>query len=228
MTDLAVIVPTRGRPQNIRRLCEAWVSTGARASLYLGVDDDDDSLDVQTCIAWGEEFDIDLVLESAPRTNMCGALNSIAVKIANSYSVVSFMGDDHLPRTPRWDQRMMDALIDRPGVAYGNDLMQRAALPTSVFMTSDIIQTLGYMAPPQLHHLFIDNSWRDWGEGIGSFHYLDDVVIEHLHPQAGGKAEWDEGYVRVNGGEMWEHDAEAYRVYREDQEPSDIERLKAL
>lgn len=224
MTTVCVIVPTRGRPASVRRLMEAFASTGASADLWLGVDDDDETAeDFSESGTWG---DVDLIVTVSPRTSMVGTLNAIAVQAADIYDIVGFMGDDHLPVTDCWDKRISNSL-NRTGIAYGNDLMQGQNLPTAVFLTADIVRTLGYMVPPTFAHLYADNVWKDWGQGIHRFTYLPDVIIEHLHPQA-GKAEWDENYGRVNGGAMWEHDADAYRVYCEGQRALDLAKLNAL
>jgi hypothetical protein len=42
--------------------------------------------------------------------------------------------------------------------------------------------------------------------------YLEDVIIEHMHPVA-GKADWDEGYREVNAQEVYSADALAYNNY---------------
>jgi hypothetical protein len=233
VTDMTVVVPSRGRPDNIKRLIQAWADTQASAKLVVGLDRDDEAFNDES----GAEID-DLIaglgfrgrvsVSVSDPKGMCWTLNEIATGAAQVTKYVGFMGDDHLPRTLHWDARLAVALQDMGvGVAYGNDLMQRAALPTAVFMTSNIINALGYMAPPSLTHLYLDNVWRDWGQGIKKYAYLEDVVIEHMHFQA-GKSEVDEGYLRVNGGEMWAHDCEAYRVYCAEQENLDLEKLRAL
>jgi hypothetical protein len=94
-------------------------------------------------------------------------------------------------------------------------------------MTADIIEALGYMAPPGIQHLYLDTVWKEWGTILGRLHYNEDLKIEHLHPQA-HKAEWDEGYYRVNSGEQWAHDELAYSVYRGHGLPADIEKLRSL
>ena len=63
-----------------------------------------------------------------------------------------------------------------------------------------------------MKHLYLDNFWKKLGEDLGSLTYLEDVIIEHMHPVA-GKAEWDEGYVAVNAQEVYSADALAYRNY---------------
>jgi hypothetical protein len=53
--------------------------------------------------------------------------------------------------------------------------------------------------------------------------YLDDVIIEHMHPFA-GKAEFDEGYTRVNAREMYAHDKRVFDNYMRFDFRADLER----
>jgi len=71
------------------------------------------------------------------------------------------------------------------GFAYGNDLLQGAALPTAVAVSSNVVSALGWMCEPSMRHYCIDNVWKDLGEGGGCLAYLPDVIIEHVHPAAG-------------------------------------------
>jgi hypothetical protein len=191
MSKLVVIVPSRGRPSNARRLWNAWRDTDAKAELQVIVDDDD-----PTRFEYEAESNEAGVgrLVTIKRKGLVGTLNHIANTVSGAFEHIGFMGDDHLPRTSNWDRHVTDALDEmRTGIAYGNDLHQGSALPTAVFMTSNIVKTLGYMAPPQFKHMYVDNVWRDWGQGISRLRYLEDVVIEHMHPDA-GKAIRDSGY----------------------------------
>lgn len=226
MTEMAVIVPTRGRRKEVQRLLRAWAMTYAQADLYLAIDSDD--TDTYTGLLVPESTTVCV----NARTSMCGALNRVATQIASEYLIVGFMGDDHLPRTVLWDQVLRATMRDGapgPAIAYGNDLIQGELLPTAVFMSSAIIEGLGYMAPPGIEHLFPDIVWRDWGEalGPGHYHYIPQVIIEHMHPLV-GKAEWDEGHRRVNSNDQWNRDELAYAEYRAEALPSDIAKLRAL
>ena len=230
---MLVIVPSRGRPQNIKRLIDAWVETGAEATLLVAVDDDDRE---QNAYRW--------VMETAPnceqyqlhvgrRLRLAGTLNELAVERVNRAGalpndVIGFMGDDHCPRTMQWDAHVALTLHnDGLGVAYGNDLIQGPNLPTAVFMSAAIIQTLGYMVPPGLTHMYLDNTWKTWGEGMGRLHYMPHVIIEHLHPIA-GKAEWDERYVEVNAGHQYAADEAAYKNYLASRVTYDLNKLREL
>jgi hypothetical protein len=138
------------------------------------------------------------------------AANAIAKQ--NKYDFFAFLGDDHRPRTAEWDLQLMAAMQRQPSMAYGNDLLQGKRLPTMIAMTSDIVKALGGMVPPNMKHLYLDNFWKKLGEDLGALTYLDDVIIEHMHPVA-GKAEWDEGYKEVNAQEVYSFDALAYQNY---------------
>lgn len=221
MSDLVVIVPSRGRPANARRFRDAWQATADGCDLWFAVDQTDPEL-----IGYN---DLAPHLMFCQSDGMPAALNEVANRaIVSARPYIGFCGDDHLPRTPHWDRHIIEALARLgTGIVYGNDLMQHGALPTAVFMTADIVAALGYMCPPRFRHLYLDNCWKAWGEGIGRIRYLPDVVIEHLHPQA-GKSEWDDGYRRVNAGDVWAHDAQQWDLYRSGQLFADLAKLRAL
>lgn len=214
--SLLIIVPSRGRPENIKRLAQAWNDTGAhRADLLIGLDDDDPTIGEYP--GW---------CDIGPRLRMVGTLNKLAVKYAPLYTHIGFMGDDHCPRTPEWNltvERELDIL--GTGIVYGNDLIQGATIPTAVFMTSDIIKKLGWMALPGLRHLFVDNQWKSLGEALDALTYLPDVIIEHLHPVA-GKTAWDDSYKANNDSTTWDHDEKVYKAWLTDGLARDVAKIR--
>lgn len=226
MADLLVIVPSRGRPHNIADLYVAWSETTHRdARLLVAVDADDPELPEyqRVCSLTGVE------LEVGPRLRLTGTLNKLATERAPHYRAIAFMGDDHRPRTVGWDSHITQTL-DRlgTGIVYGNDLLQGEKMATAVAMTSDIVSTLGYMAPPQMVHLCLDLVWVKWGRAIDRLVYLPETVIEHMHP-AVGKAVSDAGYQEANSPEQTASDHAAYHVYMNgSQFTADVEKLKAL
>lgn len=244
--DLLMIVPSRGRPQNLASLYQAWMETQTGAGdLLVAIDEDDPELVRYLDVA--SAMPEVMLHTSPPAGGMVGVLNRWATQYARVYPVIGFMGDDHRPRTRGWDVALVEALtveqasrswgalaavstqrIPRTGVAYGNDLLMGEQMPTAVAMTSNIIAELGYMVPPTLGHLCADLVWADWGRGVGRLTYLRDVVIEHMHP-ANGKAPVDAGYERVNSPAQVTADAEAYYAYRDNGAlAADLQKLEAL
>lgn len=214
--DLLVIIPTRGRPQAIPEIMQAWDDTGATADVLFCVDKDDPELAgyKQQAKALADDSRVRFVFWA--RKRLVGTLNQAAVKNAPSYRFLAFLGDDHRPRPAAipWDERIRICLSGGPGIVYGNDLLQGEKMATAVAMTSDIVETLSYMVPPALVHLCADLVWVDWGRGMGRITYLDDMVIEHLHPAA-GKASVDAVYEDCNSSERASADAAAYYHYRD-------------
>jgi hypothetical protein len=208
VTDLVMVVPSRGRPDAARELVAAFAGTvRGRTLLMFALDADDPALPEyrRYLSPW---------VAPNPEGTMVACLNrAVRDVLAHPPFAVGFMGDDHRPRTPGWDVAYVDALRRLgTGIVYGDDLLQGDRLPTQVAMTADIVETLGWMAPPTLQHLYVDNFWRDLGVHAGCLRYLPEVVVEHLHPVA-GKAESDEGYERVNAPAVYNADAAAYREF---------------
>lgn len=232
MTSLAVVVPTKGRPLNAARLIEAVNHTagGYFQDLVLAVDHDDPQLPVYRQAIPPEvasaNWDWVRVAEVKVTPQRMGpVLNHVAVDLARDYSHIAFMGDDHLPRSDGWDEELVDALGGKPGVAYGNDLVQGENLPTAVVISSDIIRALGYFCPPEQMHLYLDDYWKMLGQSVGNLQYREDVVIEHLHPTA-GKAAWDEGYASANSADQYNADHTAYTRFMMTRWSADLARLK--
>lgn len=226
--DLLVIIPTRGRPQAVPELVAAWDETGATADLLFAVDTDDPELAAYKKHAATCKADPRVRFTFDQRRRLCGTLNAQALSAAKTYRFLAFLGDDHRPRSNGWDQQFRDALsAGGPRIVYGDDLLRSEALPTAVAMTSNIITTLGYMAPPGLVHLFLDNAWLDWGQGANCLTYLPNTVIEHMHPAA-GKAVNDPGYLEANSHTRFTADRNAYEHYSATQLADDIKKLEAL
>lgn len=230
MSDLLVIVPSRGRPEAAHELVKVFEQTcTANTELRLVVDADDPTIDDYPASALIRQPDIDTT--TATPNTMVAALNW-AIRTVPDTSVrpfaVGFMGDDHRPRTVGWDALYLTELRKLgTGLVYGNDLLQKGRLPTQIAMTWDIVWAIGYMAPPTLRHLYVDNWWRDLGNGAECLSYLPDVVVEHLHPIA-NKAEWDAGYRRVNNDSAMMQDRNTYREYVTKRLQWDIETVAGL
>ena len=225
MNSILVIVPSRGRPDNIRRLIQGFHDTRELgADLLVAVDEDDPELENYLSIETDEPW---LEIQVGPRLRLGGTLNALAPLYVDEYDIIGFMGDDHLPRTAGWDTAVSEAMTPA-GVVYGNDLIQGPNLPTAVFMNSNVVRALGYYVPLGMIHLYFDNTWKDWGHATDQLHYLDHVIIQHLHPLA-GTAENDERYDEVNSGETYTADGARYQDYHNNGEfAADVEKLQAI
>ena len=220
--EMALIIPSRGRPGNIRRWLSAIKETKAAVDVYVGVDNDDPYLENYRQIEG-----INLVV-AEQRERFGPTLNRIALSIVDDYKYIMWAGDDHKPITPGWDSEYRRVLSQKPvGIVYGNDLVMGEAIATQLAMTSNIVKALGYAVPKGFVHLYIDNYFMELARAVDSLTYLPDVVVQHLHPVA-GKAQEDQTYIEANSPENWTNDRIRLEKYLEKELPKDVRKLKKL
>lgn len=223
---LHVFVPTRSRPASMLRLTEAFENTCLNRATHLHwiVDSDDPELSGYRDAfsrALREHKSLWIVPPGPP--GIVHPLNFVVRELFQPgederngcvIDFVGFMGDDHLPRTKNWDDKLTDELrILKTGIVYGDDLFQHERLPTAAFMTANIPDRLGFMAPNELRHLYVDDYWKDLGNGIGKLLYYPEVVIEHLH-YLNSKSIQDETYERNNNARAASADRAMYLLYK--------------
>ena len=153
-------------------------------------------------------------------------LNRVANQLKDNYDYVMWAADDTVVLTPEWDRLLVEAIEDVPnGISYPDDLLQGERLPSNgtCFDTS-IIRKLGYLAPPTLLHLYIDNYWKRLGEMLGTLRYCENVKLEHNH-YVNKKAPVDSLYESVNAQWMYEHDRTQLALYYANQFGQDLARL---
>jgi hypothetical protein len=202
--------------------------TTRATQLVVAVDDDDPKLPEYQAIDYGGFAVLAVVPRSTfpPPGRLAQVFNWVAVFYAARHPFTGSIGDDHRPRTMGWDARLMEVL-DRPGVSYGNDLLQGANLPTECVISSEIIRAIGYMCPETIEHLFLDNFWKQLGISAGNLVYLGDVIIEHMHA-ANGKAPWDDGYRESLSQELMAKDGQRYQEFLAGPWQQDRPKVEAL
>lgn len=221
--DLCVLVPSRGRPESVKRLAAAMGETcTARTDLVFAFDDDDSTLE-ESCAA-AEAGGARWV--TGPRDTLTGWTNRLALARVGSYRTLASLGDDHVPRTRGWDTALLDAIaaMGGTGFAYPNDMV-RDDIPEAVAVSTSIVAALGWMANPACSHWFIDNTWADLGKFAGCITYLPDVTVEHLCPAA-NKAVADQ--VNLDSAAKLGADEGAYRQWRTARMRSDVATVRAV
>jgi hypothetical protein len=215
--DLLLAVPSRGRPRNIARLWEAMQATcQGDTTLAVGLDADDPA---RWDYPYGPAYEIRDGLRQ-----VVAWINELAVPHAGEYRYIGHIGDDNVPSTPGWDVAIMEALEAAP-FAFGNDLYPLRApgsLCTHVFTRSEVVAALGYLGPPVLRHMYVDDVWMAWGQACG-ITFLPGIHLEHLHFTT-GKAALDSTYVESQ--RSFAADAAAFTAYCATGLDADIARIR--
>jgi hypothetical protein len=227
MAELAVITPTRGRPDRFADMCEAIHRTARTDVRVYAALDDDDQADYGALL--GRPYDVEVT--RGPRRSLSAWTNVLAWRALDGPApprYLASLGDDHRPRTVGWDRLLIDAIeqLDGPGFAYGNDLYQGAAMPTAWVVSADVVRALGWMMLPGCDHMYVDAAVLELGRAAGRIVYRPDVVIEHVHPLA-GKAPVDESYRESNHPDRYAADRAAFEAWKADGLAADLAALLA-
>jgi hypothetical protein len=232
MADVALIIPSRGRPERLTAaLKAAIVNAACEIEVWIGLDGDDES-EYHDAIDGAFANGADVYVTRMPRRTLSSWTNLLAercLKADDPPAWLVSMGDDHLPRTNAWDLQLISAARDLPGpgFAYGNDLLQGERLPTAWMVHADVVRALGWMMLPACEHMYVDNVIRDLGMAADRLAYVPSVVIEHVHPEA-GKVAVDASYAQSNRPEQYARDLAAFETWRDGQLARDQATLRAL
>lgn len=164
--NIELFCPSRGRPAAAAKLMNSFYSMAitGQAELRFCVDDDDPTA--------GEYPEAHTII--GPSTgDPVGPLNRCA--LASKADIVGFIGDDSSFETRGWDQRVIAALQDSPGVYWGWD-GHDLPWPSTYFVSREIAQALGWIALPTLKRAFFDTVWVELGR-IAQVAYVDTQVM---------------------------------------------------
>ncbi len=221
MTDsINVVVASRGRPRQAYEMFTTFerTRTSGDTNIIIGVDYDEPRL--REYRRWMPDYVVSVPQEHS------GSYQKVTNYLALTYParIIGSVGDDHRFRTPFWDTSVASALDGQTGITYANDLFQGKNLPTACFVSGEVVERLGWMANPYCDHLYIDNTWRDIGMALGSFIYLPDTIIEHMH-YAAGKSNFDASYAKTNHIMQMEKDRAAYEKWKRTLMAEDIRKI---
>lgn len=208
---LAVTVPSRGRPHNLKRLAKVLKETcTGDYELLVRIDADD-----PTCSDYLKIKDAEFTV--GERIFFTLSLNELAQDaLDRGFTHIAILGDDVLPETIGWDKKMIAALNNKLGVVYGSDGLENLHgpdLPTHVVMPIEMYKRLGWVGLPGSRHLFCDNAWRELGK-LTQFIYLKDVKLTHLH-RWNKAAPDDQTYREANNKVKRELDRKAFETWRD-------------
>ena len=211
---ISIILPTRHRVDSVNRLFDSIESTVEmvdRLEVVLYIDNDDYESQVI------ERPVLNLVKLIGRRTKMGEMTRQCYTASSSQY--ILLLNDDAVCRTQGWDTRILQAFGKYPdGVAliWCNDLFRGPDMPNFPALSRNLCELMGGVCPEDYNRDYIDVHLLDLfkklhGLGYYRLEYLQDVIIEHLHHEA-GKADIDDTYFkpRLAADELtyiaWEHE----------------------
>lgn len=192
---ISILVPTRLRPRNVKRLINSALITSkdpSKLEFLFYVDDDDNSFPKKLRSSQIKIF-------KGPRTWLSSTYNYLLLQATGE--IIMYCGDDIVFRTKCWDEAIraeFDKVNDKLFLVYTNDgVNQSQDMARHGFVHRQWFITIGW-AFPALRMMPIDLWMTDLAKKVNRIKYLDDIVIEHVHFRQGKKAKIDLTYQEAN------------------------------
>jgi glycosyltransferase involved in cell wall biosynthesis len=217
---ISLLLPSRGRPENLKRLADSVNATAVGdVELIVVVDEDDPSE------YWGEG---NVSVCTVPRQSRMAMYWNMAYQQASG-DILMQCSDDIVFHTPGWDIIVRDAFeqyADRIVFVFGDDGdPTHGNYGTHGFVHRTWVETVGYFVPPYFSADYTDTWLNDLADRVGRKRRVP-IVTEHMHFTF-HKGELDlthaERLVR-----LWRDDNTGIYASREHEREADAAKLKAV
>lgn len=211
MKPLLIVLPSRGRPDKIKKCIDSYISTCPDdfSELSIQLDSDDKKLEEYHQVI--KEYDGEKVkceVSRRPSENRYCITRIINRKFYRDkdrdyYCVIN---DDMVFETPGWDRTLAiewaistckdPNMVEKHGSVVGNTPVE--GFPIISVIDGRICRALNWLQMPELDGCCGDNVWFWIGIQARNLIYNKNVIFYHNH-QAFGKSEMDDTYLPVYG-----------------------------
>jgi hypothetical protein len=186
--SLLVMIPTRSRPEQCKRLIESFDKTTDDADLLFLTDADDDSYE-------GMDWKGHACIVTDPRPTMVQKLNSAAMQFIDDYDRMAWYADDNEFVTPHWDTLMQKTMDEMGGSGwvYSWD-HRRYDIPETWMVSTDIVREMGWFANPLMNLYYVADSIAIISKRASLLRFCREADIPHHHYEVDPDVKRDETY----------------------------------
>lgn len=212
-----LILPTKGRPLNLKRFISHYYETKATLPIWVifDADDADNYENIGLPEGWKRIC--------APAGTKLGDIYNMIFRDFPNEEYYGFISDDCIPETEEWDIKLKDACLPDK-IVWSADGNVDDKIPTFPFFGGELIRKLGFWSPGDMKHWYTDNAWNDIALALDKRVYIPEIMIRHLHP-ALGNAKDDSTYANQPNHSV---DKVSYESWKRFDFPLLLERLNAV
>ena len=204
MTSLAVIVPSRGRPQNIKDLIESFESTKATCDLWVVCDEDDPTLAEYFKIISPEHEKI-----IGTSKNKIDAINRDMDLVDQWWDILINVSDDQVFIQPHFDLDIVNNMDNDTDMFLHFPDGNQGDLATMSIIGRKYYLRDGYIYHPNYESVYCDNEAQDVAKLRGCYKLVNKHIFNHEHP-AWGKGQMDAQYAKTEHHVTYEKDRQTY------------------
>lgn len=194
------LLPSRRRPTNLSRFCEALnrAKTSTPGLILIQEDEFKDPAlaEAYAALPLPESWSI----RPTQGDSQGDKLREVQ-HLYHSGEWVGLIGDDQVVETEHWDLKLIEWLKGWNLVSCFDDdwqVHQRGGrIAGTMLWSGELFRAVGYIFPPSMHHVYLDDIWEELGRQSGCWSFQDhvrpDVLISHFH-YTRGMSEKDETY----------------------------------
>lgn len=171
-----ILLPSYNRAELLKRFLKSYVETETTTPLWVLVDKNDPQKAEYTQI----DFPKNTVLMLTEARSMGGKVQEVWDQFVD-YDAVSLLNDDHIIKTPQWDQKCLAQINGHNILGTNDNWVAPQRLCGATWWSGKVLRTVGYIFPPGIEHLFVDSVWEWLGAKAQCANILMDVVVEHDH-----------------------------------------------
>lgn len=169
-----IVLPTKGRVDNLKRFIQAYHNTSGSLPIWIILD----AADAYRYAAI--ELPPHWKRVSVPEGTTLGGIFRRVFEKYPDESYYAMVADDVVPETAHWDVIMAET-CQPDKIVWGWDGIQNERLPVHPFIGGDLIRKLGWWSAPGLNHWFVDDVWKHLADSLGCGVYLPQVRMTHRH-----------------------------------------------
>lgn len=198
---IALLVPTRARPQEFKRMIESALKTSdSHLEVYVNVERD---LSTSSLYEFPKSDRVDYFVTDSPAgfptAQKWNILAEEAMKNGNKLFMLA--ADDMVFATPLWDRALIDhynALENKIHCYALQDSRDENGTP-HIIVTREWIEALGYFVPPIFLHWNIDSWTVEIAKANNCFTHLKDYLLIHDKPSDKGQGDSTHTGIRAMG-----------------------------
>lgn len=183
---ISLLVPTRKRPENVKRFTQSVLDTvldlnNVEICWYMDLDDMDTVVDVMAQALIDDHLCHRVVL--GPRITLSDCWNKAMVLASGD--IFGLLGDDVIFDSKNWDLEVTEAFDrykNKIALVYGYDGFRNGDHGSHPFVHENWVNALGRVSPPYFSADMNDVWLNEIAEGCGVRCYLPNMRTLHMHP----------------------------------------------
>jgi hypothetical protein len=219
-----ILLPSRGRVlTNLPRFFRAAAETGMTLPGYVVVDADD--FEENGALYRSFELPAGWSFFVSDTRSMADSIRwAMKLLFKDTTDWVMWVADDLVPETPGWDVKLVGELTGWNCVSSDDGWRSPQRFDGALAWSGDLLRAVGYLVPPGVKHMCLDDLWEEIGAAAGCWRTVMDVMLRNHHAALSGMKDPTARHVDATLA----HDRLVFEKWRQTDKVAAINRVLAM